>query len=224
MATVLSVATQKGGTGKSSTAINLACALHSAGYRLHVLDTDPQATFAKWHKRRISKGLNGFRLSNVPKGMLEEEIEELRRDGEIDIVLIDCPGNIEDITATAVRLSDAVLSPVKPSAIDMAHAVETARFIRVMRKSYPNLLFMLFINEAMPRWNISKDAPESIRQIMANLDKTFILNTQVTKTAAVAEFFGTGQSIFEYAPRSTAATAYKKLTKEIVECLARNSA
>src|SRR5215510_4154538 len=139
MATVLSIATQKGGTGKSSTAINLACALSSAGYRLHVIDTDPQATFTKWHRTRSRQGLNGFRLTNVPKGMLEEEIEELRRDKDVDIIIIDCPGNIEDITATAVRLSDAVLSPVKPSAIDIVHAVDTAKFIREMRKAYPNI-------------------------------------------------------------------------------------
>jgi chromosome partitioning protein len=223
MATVLSVATQKGGTGKSSTAINVASALASAGYRLAIIDTDPQATFTKWHKKRKQIGLNGFRLTNVPKGMLEEEIEELRRDAKVDIILIDCPGNLEDITSIAVRLSDAVLSPVKPTSVDLAHAVDTAKFIREMRKAYPNILFMLFLNEAMPRRNISKAMPESIRQIMGNLDKTFVLKTQVANTAAIAEFFGTGQSIFEYAPRSAAATAYKKLTKEIVECLAKSS-
>jgi chromosome partitioning protein len=223
MATVLSVATQKGGTGKSSTAINVACALESAGYRMRVIDTDPQATFTKWHKKRKQQGLNGFNVTNVPKGMLEEEIEELRHDKTLDIIMIDCPGNIEDITATAVRLSDAVLSPVKPTSVDLAHAIDTAKFIREMRKAYPNLLFMLFLNEAMPRRNISRDMPESIRQIMANLDRTFMLNAQIANSAPVAEFFGTGRSVFEYAPRSAAATAYKKLTKEIVECL-RNSA
>ena len=116
-----------------------------------------------------------------------------------------------------------MLSPVKPTSVDLAHAIDTAKFIREMRKAYPNLLFMLFLNEAMPRRNISRDMPESIRQIMANLDRTFMLNAQIANSAPVAEFFGTGRSVFEYAPRSAAATAYKKLTKEIVECL-RNSA
>ena len=220
MATVLSVATQKGGTGKSSTAINVACALESAGYRMRVVDTDPQATFTKWFKRRKQKGLNGFEVMNVAKGLLEEEIEALRVDASIDMVLIDCPGNIEDITATAVRLSDAVLSPLRPSSIDIEHSVDTARFIREMRKSYPNIRFMLFVNAAMPRWNISRDAAETTREILAKLDKTSVLNAQVPMAVAVAEFFGTGQSIFEYAPKSAAATAYKKLSKEIIECLA----
>lgn len=222
MATVLSVATQKGGTGKSSTAINVACALEGAGYRVRVVDTDPQATFTKWHKKRKQQGLNGFEVMNVPKGLLEDEIEELRRNKSIDMVIIDCPGNIEDITATAVRLSDAVLSPLRPSAIDIAHSVDTARFIREMRKAYPDIRFMLFVNAAMPRWNISRDTAETTREILASLEKTVVLQAQVPMAVAVAEFFGTGQSIFEYAPRSSAATAYKKLTKEIIECLAKD--
>jgi chromosome partitioning protein len=224
MATVISVATQKGGTGKSTTAINVACALEGAGYRLRVVDTDPQATFTRWHKKRKLQGKNGFEVKNIAKGLLEEEIEELRGNKDLDIVMVDCPGNIEDITATAVRLSDAVISPVKPTSTDLEHSADTAKFIREMRKAYPNILFMLFLNEAAPRRRISKEMPDIIRQVMAKVDKTYMLNTQIADAAPIAEFFGTGLSVMEYAPRSSAATSYKKLTKEIVECLARNSA
>lgn len=220
MATVLSVATQKGGTGKSSTAINLACAFESAGYKLKVIDTDPQATFTKWYRRRRHTGRNGFDVMNVPKGLLEEELETLRRDPNLNMVIVDCPGNIEDITATAVRLSDAVLSPLRPSSIDIEHSVDTARFIRDMRKSYPDIRFMLFVNAAMPRWNISRDTAATTREILQNLDRTTVLEAQIPMAVAIAEFFGTGDSIFEYAPRSAAATAYKKLAKEIIACLA----
>jgi len=220
MATVLSVATQKGGTGKSSTAINIACAFESAGYNLKVIDTDPQATFTKWYRRRRHTGRNGFDVMNVPKGLLEEELETLRRDPHLNMVIVDCPGNIDDITATAVRLSDAVLSPLRPSSIDIEHSVDTARFIRDMRKSYPDIRFMLFVNAAMPRWNISRDTAATTREILQNLDRTTVLEAQIPMAVAIAEFFGTGDSIFEYAPRSAAATAYKKLAKEIIACLA----
>jgi chromosome partitioning protein len=222
MATVLSVATQKGGTGKSSTAINIACALESAGYKLQVVDTDPQATFTKWFRTRKKSGRNGFNVTNIPKGLLEEEIESLRKDPNLDMVIVDCPGNLEDITASAVRLSDAVLSPLRPSSIDITHTVDTAKFIREIRNTYPEIQFLLFVNAAMPRWNISRDTADTTREMLASLERTTVLKTQIPMTAAIAEFFGTGDSIFEYAPKSTSATAYKKLTKEIVECLARD--
>jgi cellulose biosynthesis protein BcsQ len=91
-----------------------------------------------------------------------------------------------------------------------------------MRKAYPAIRFMLFVNAAMPRWNISRDTAATTREILASLERTVVLQAQVPMAVAVAEFFGTGQSIFEYAPRSSAATAYKKLTKEIIECLAKD--
>jgi chromosome partitioning protein len=219
MATVIAIVTQKGGTGKSSTAINLACALEGAGYRMKVIDTDPQVTFTKWYRKRIKSGRTSYEVKSVARGLLEEEIEVLRNDPEVDIVLVDCPGNIEDITSTVVKLSDVALSPLRPTSIDIEHSVDTARFIREMRKTYPNLIFMLFVNQAMPRWTISKQTVEVTRKILEGLERTYVLNTAIPMAVAVAEFFGTGDSIFEYAPKSQAASAYKKLTKEIVECL-----
>jgi chromosome partitioning protein len=219
MATVISIATQKGGTGKSSTAINLACALSSSGYRVAVVDTDPQATFSKWQKKRVKKGISTFPVRNVPRGLLEEELAEMRTDPALDIILIDTPGNIEDITRAAVMVSDAVISPLRPSSMDMEHSVDTAKFIQEIRNTYPDILFLLFINSAMPRWKISQQIAETVRELLKKLPKTVILETQIPLAVAIAEFFGSGESIFEYAPKSTSATQYKRLTKEIVECL-----
>jgi len=223
MATVISIVSQKGGTGKSSTAINLACALHASKKRIMVIDTDPQATFTLWHRKRRKANLPMFDVQFVPKGLLEEEVEQLRTNSELDIILMDCPGNIEDITATAVKLSDAVVSPIRPSSIDMEHAVGTARFIEEMRKAFPDILFLLFINQAMTGWNLSRHIAEVVREVLQKLPKTTVLETQIPMAVAIAEFFGTGMSIYEYAPKSKAASQYKKLTKEIIECLQAQS-
>jgi len=222
MATVLSIASQKGGTGKSSTAINIACALEGAKYRIAVIDADPQATFTKWFRKRRKNKATGFNVLTVASGLLEEEIATLRQDPDLDIIVVDCPGNIEEISRKAVKSSDAVLSPLRPSSVDIEHTVDTARFIREMRLSYPELKFMLFINSAMPRWNLSRDAAKTTREILSNLENTYVLEAQIPLAVAIAEFFGTGLSIYEYAPKSSAAVAYKKLAKEVIECLVKN--
>ena len=48
----LAILSQKGGTGKTNTAVNLAVASHLAGHRTAVIDLDPQASAAKWGDRR----------------------------------------------------------------------------------------------------------------------------------------------------------------------------
>ena len=223
MATILCVANQKGGPGKTTTAINLAAALESSGYRIQVIDCDQNATFTRWFKRRTKQGINGFRVKSVARGLLEDEIAQLRRSPKTDLVIVDCPGNIEDITREAVRLSDAVITPVRPTTADFDFARETDKFITQMRGSYPELRFMIFINDATPRWNIAKNARASLVDMVQKHPLNFVLDTDIPHAVAIAEFMGTGLSIFEYAPKSKAAHLYKKLTREVVQCLSRNT-
>jgi cellulose biosynthesis protein BcsQ len=51
-----------------------------------------------------------------------------------------------------------------------------------------------------------------------------VLQTEISDAAAIAKFGGTGMNIFEYAPKVPAARLYKKLTKEVGECLAQGTA
>ena len=103
--------------------------------------------------------------------------------------------------------------------MDMEHSADTAKFIKEMRNSYPDIRFILFLNAAMPRWNISRDIGPATREMLSKLPKTTVLEAKIPLAVAIAEFFGSGESIFEYAPKSAAATAYKKLTKEVIQCL-----
>lgn len=220
MATVISIASQKGGTGKSSTAINLACGLEVEGYRMAVVDTDPQATFSMWNMKRERKGKATFKVHPTPVGLIETTVESLRADTTIDIILIDCPGNSAEITSTGVKYSDAVISPVRPSTIDLAHSKGTSEFIKVMRQHYPDMQFLLFLNAAMPAWNISKQMTKALQDLLGNMERAVVMKTHIPNVVAIAEFFATGLSIFEYAPKSPAAAHYTALTKEVIKCLA----
>src|SRR5215204_7188506 len=53
---VLALATQKGGTGKSSLAVALAVAAQERSLKVYVVDLDPQATARKWFERREAEG------------------------------------------------------------------------------------------------------------------------------------------------------------------------
>src|SRR5690349_19079092 len=123
-ATVVTVAQQKGGAGKSTLAIHLAVAWASAGRRVAVVDIDPQASVSHWDERRGShcKGkangngemphvvkLAGWRTAN--------EVDRLGR--EHDIVVIDSPPHAATEARIAVRAARLVVVPMQPSVMDL---------------------------------------------------------------------------------------------------------
>lgn len=222
MATIISVANQKGGAGKTTTAINLAAALVGAGRRVKVIDTDPQATLRKWSLLRTKETEKTFSVDSISPGLLEAELEVLRSSTEIDIVLVDCPGNIQDITQTAIECSDAVLCPVRATAFDFESTKALAKFVERVRTQHVDTRFLLFINAKHVSRSIDKGARANLIRIFAKHKNTTVLETEIPDTAALAEFGGTGKSIFEYAPKAPVNRLYKKLTKEIVECLLAN--
>jgi chromosome partitioning protein len=187
-----------------------------------VVDVDPQATLTKWNVLRGKFGLKQLIVHNIPKGLLEEELTALRRSSTVDIVIVDCPGNIQDLTLAAVELSDAVLCPVRATAFDFEATKDIVRFTNTVRGQHPDIQFMLFVNAKHPSRNIDKTAKDEIRRLFERHENTTVLETEIPDAAAIAEFGGTGQSIFEYAPKSAASRLYKKLIREVVLCLAQS--
>lgn len=223
MAITLSIANQKGGVGKTTTAEQLAVEIASAGYRTHVLDMDPQASFTRWHKQREKRGLNSFTVGTVQPGLLEDELFSLKSNPDLDIVLIDCPGNIEDITRRALESSDGVVCPVRATALDIESTKVMARAIKLLQQTRDTRL-MVFHNAKHSNRRLDRDAFQALVRIFEPGEKVFVLQTAITDTAAIAESGMTGQALIEYAPKSPSARSYRKLTKEILECLRPASA
>ncbi len=224
MATIVSIANQKGGAGKTTTAINLAAALTWAGRRVSVVDTDPQATLMKWSVLRQGVAEELFSVVATPPGMIEDEISRLRSDPKVDVVLVDCPGNIMDITRSVVELSDAVVCPVRATAFDFEATKALSRFINKVRSLHPETRFMLFVNAKHVSRSIDKTARMELKRIFSTHPNTSVLDTEIPDSAVLAEFGGTGHTIFEYAPGHQVDKLYKQLTKEVVECLLANPA
>lgn len=224
MATIITVANQKGGPGKTTAAINVACQLIDSKYGVEVIDLDPQATFTRWNKTRDRLGLKPLKVQSVPQGLLNDELVRLRNDTTIELVIVDCPGNIQDITTRAVALSNAVLCPVRATWADFNAMKAMAQFVDETRFSHPEIHFMIFHNLKHASRTIDKEAHDSLVKQFRSSPDTKILDTAIPDAAELAEFGGRGQSVFEYAPRSAAARQFKKLTREVVECLAKNQA
>lgn len=116
---VVSIGNRKGGTAKSTTAGNLAAAFTTLGWRVALIDIDPQRSLAEWHARRDA---------TWPK-LVELRPVDLRNwlltaGAAFDLVLIDTPGHDVRALANAAALSDLVLIVSQPTT--MANAATAA--------------------------------------------------------------------------------------------------
>lgn len=138
MSAIISVCNLKGGAGKSTIAVNLACALqqkYSVDCRL--IDADKQKTAMAW----ASKGQLPV---TVAAATLQEAKPEDRYPGmmwvthikalaeECGTIVIDLPPSLEYALAAVTTVSDVIVVPVNPSGVDF-HA--TTRFIDLIQKT-----------------------------------------------------------------------------------------
>jgi chromosome partitioning protein len=126
MAIVITVAQQKGGTGKTTLAANLAAAL-GRDRRVALLDVDPQRSLTRWFELRTARGepAESLTFSDVSGWRLTAELDKLTRSH--DVVLIDTPPQIDTDAKLAIRGASLVLVPVQPSPPDVWAAEGTLK-------------------------------------------------------------------------------------------------
>jgi chromosome partitioning protein len=118
---IITVATMKGGSGKSTVASCLAVHWHLAGRRPTLIDADPQRSLARLAARERA-------LGGVP--VIEDATEHAwkaarRVSANGGPVIIDTPGFRSETTLACLAASDFVLVPVKPSPFDLDRMLDT---------------------------------------------------------------------------------------------------
>lgn len=114
---VITLAQQKGGSGKTTLAVNLAVALAAAGHRVATIDIDPQGSLGRWFMARAGAGEPGLDFATASAWGVEYEARKLARDH--DAVLIDTPPKADSDLRPALRAADLVVVPVAASALDL---------------------------------------------------------------------------------------------------------
>ncbi len=208
MAVVITVAQQKGGTGKTTLAANIAAAF-APERRVGLLDIDPQKSLSRWHSLRRARLRQAAALafSDISGWRLPAELERLKRDH--DLVVIDSPPQLDTDARVAVRAADLVLVPIQPSMPDIWAAEGTLRLAADERRP-AHLMF----NRTPPTSKL-RDA------ITADLGARNLplLRSALGNRAGFAHAFAAGLGVTEAAPRSTAAEELRALLAELQELM-----
>lgn len=229
MAYVIAVANQKGGCGKTTVSMNLAGCLGRAGYKILLIDADPQASAIQWRNNREDSGLP-FHVQSYPFPTLHKELPAQIEQAGYEIVLIDCPPGIGtktdgkgDITRSALLLAHVVLMPVRPTPLDYqasAIILPLLHDVSFMRGEQ-QLMVLLLINGKPPsRTRLGAEARAAAEQIFVSQGMNIrVLETEICTRQTYAECPSTGSTVVDYAPSSKASEEVESLTKEVLECL-----
>lgn len=132
MGQVISILQSKGGAGKSTLAIALAGLVAAEGARIAIVDTDRQASAAKWAE--VEDESRGD-IDHVEE-LSDVEITDLLRNLKetYDYVLVDTAGFDSRISGFVMGDSDLVLIPAKATVPDAAGAIATAKAVQSTAK------------------------------------------------------------------------------------------
>jgi chromosome partitioning protein len=208
---VIAVAQQKGGSGKTMLAAQLAVALAEGGGKVAVLDIDPQGSLTTWGKLRHSaaKAATDVTCAAISGWRLAAELEKLR--GSHDIVLIDTPPVIDSDARRAIRAADLVLIPLNPSPPDLWAAEGTIKLAAEEKRR-----IALVFNRAPAASRLRKRLEAEIAARRLTL-----LEAALANRAGYANAFADGLGVTEAGPATAAAEELRALAAAVREQLGR---
>ena len=248
---IIAITNQKGGVGKTTTAINLAAAMALKGLRTLLIDLDPQAnsslSFVEIHQleRTIYDVLtdpsvdmadvvleaeqvpnlhiapSSIALAKIESTLLGEldsyyrlkdKLSKVRR--RYDYVIIDTPPALGIITVNAMVAATHVLIPIQSSYFalegtdDLLETIDKIKQRANRRLQILGAVLTLFDGRTI----LSRDIRKQVEEVFG--DKLF--DTVISKSVRLEESPAYREPIFSFAPRSSGAFQYYKLSEEIL--------
>lgn len=214
MATV-SIASDKGGVSKTTSALLFASELALDGYRVTLVDADLNQQAVAFGRKAEIEGLT------VVGEVREDNILALLRRAEADseVVIVDLPGGSSTLALKALHRSHFVLVPAQASLPDIRAAMKTVAQIDDAQELARTPIARAIIWTRVLSGFESRSA-RHVRQSVEEERQVPILKTAIMERAAFREIHITGKVPRQVDPSGSAAANVAAFTAELLERIA----
>jgi chromosome partitioning protein len=205
---ILALASQKGGSGKTTLSGHLAVQAQRAGSGPVVLiDIDPQGSLADWWNEREDE-LPAFAQTTVAR--LATDLEQLRQQG-FKLAVIDTPPAITMAIQSVISVAELIVVPTRPSPHDLRAVGAT---VDLCERAGKPLIFV--VNAATPKARITSEAAIALSQ------HGTVAPVTVHHRTDFASSMIDGRTVMDFDPQGKSAKEVEALWTYIADRLERN--
>lgn len=223
---IITIANQKGGSGKSTIAVNLALRLLEHTLSVLIMDTDSQKSIESFtnirqDEDRESSKLENFHLSNRTGNISESIKQNLKM---YDYIIIDTGGIDSVESRKAMLFADCILLPTVPSQYDFDVLYSMLQTLSDITDINDEVKVNVLMNKINPNPMLHKeisDFQNAITNVLsenlgAKLDRFILLENFLSERIAYKRAVSEGYGITEYSDEKAKAE-FERFFKEFVE-------
>jgi chromosome partitioning protein len=209
MSPIIALCGQKGGTGKSTTAIAIAGELHRRGLRVLLVDGDPQGTTSTWAQKAAE--------ANRPTPMVIAMNARMHLPGQLDVIgrdcdaiVIDCPGRMDAVQRSALMVADIAVLPCGPTGPEAWALTESVELVQEAMEVRPEMRAFVLVSRKIVGAKIGSDAQRTFGEWGLP-----VLKSELCMRVAYQEAITGGESVTSYADGEPASDEVRALVNEL---------
>src|SRR6056297_1586596 len=191
---IISFINQKGGSGKTSLSINVACTLARLGHSILLIDADSQASSSTWASVRAE---TRFQVVSMARPNFAKDAMKMALN--YDFTIIDGPPHAYEISRSCIAAADLVLIPIEPSGLSAWASDMTIAQVREASE-FKEIKSAFVFSRIISRTIIGREIHG-----MTKGSGPPVLASEIHQRVAFAECLTLGKYIHEYEPEGLAA-------------------